>query len=106
MKYCLHPPASPFRTKDSPSRNLPLLDGKILKKKEIKNHKYLACLSAWLTAGLDFIFLMLNWSAKVETWMMMMMRMMMMMETCSSVSEVSKYFATVLEIKQDFGQCG
>ena len=55
------------------------------------NCKYLACLSSWLTAGLDFIFLMLSWSAKVNT--------------CSSVREVSKYCATVLENADIFSLC-
>ena len=45
---------------------------------------HLACRSAWLTAGLDFIFLMLSWSAKEVT--------------CSSVREVSKYSVIVLDI--------
>ena len=48
------------------------------------NCKYLACLSSWLTAGLDFIFLMLSWSAKEVT--------------CSSVREVSKYSVIALDI--------
>ena len=96
VKYCLHPPAWPFRTKDSPSRNLPLEHDRIQGKKlgkifghfqESNNAKvdtHLACRSAWLTAGLDFIFLMLSWSAKDVT--------------CSSVREVSKYSVIVLDI--------
>ena len=50
--------------------------------KKVDTH--LACRSAWLTAGLDFIFLMLSWSAKEVT--------------CSSVREVSKYSVIVLDI--------